>query len=57
VPAGDVDTLKSEILRYAAMPEQERRKMGAAGRDWLLRNRRYSDLANDYLKLAAPEAA
>lgn len=51
VPAGDVDSLKREVLRYSAMPEQDRRKMGAAGRDWLLRNRRYGDLANDYLKL------
>jgi glycosyltransferase involved in cell wall biosynthesis len=57
VPAGDVDALKEEILRYAAMPEQERQKMGATGRDWLLRNRRYADLADDYLKLAVPEAA
>ncbi|MGN6144587.1 MAG: glycosyltransferase family 4 protein [Mesorhizobium sp.] len=57
VPAGDVNALKEEILRYAAMPQRERGEMGAAGRHWLLRNRRYADLADDYLKLAVPEAA
>lgn len=55
VPSGDVTALKEEILRYAAMSEEERGKIGAAGRDWVLRHRRYADLANHYLKLAVSD--
>lgn len=54
VPAGDVEALKREILRYAAMPARDRDALGRKGRDWLLRNRRYPALANDYLQIAAP---
>lgn len=55
VPAGDVDALKQEILRYAAMSAQERGKIGACARHWLLENRRYEKLADDYLELAVGE--
>ena len=52
VPAGDAAALRAEILRYAQMSPETRNEMGAAGRDWLLRHRRYRTLAEDYLKLA-----
>lgn len=52
VPAGDAEALRAEILRYAQMPASARAAIGAAGRTWLLGNRRYRDLAEEYLRLA-----
>lgn len=54
VPSGDSEALRVEILRYVDMPADERRAMGEAGREWLLRNRDYRRLARDYLDLALP---
>jgi glycosyltransferase involved in cell wall biosynthesis len=51
VPAEDVDALHAEIERYAAMPAVDRERLGARGRDWLLNNRKYETLAQDYLHL------
>lgn len=51
VPAGDVPALKAEIERYLAMPIQDRASMGAKGRAWILANRSYQQLAQDYLKI------
>lgn len=53
VPAGDAEALRAEIRRYRRMSPAERAEMGAAARDWVLRNRRYSHLAEEYLKLGA----
>jgi glycosyltransferase involved in cell wall biosynthesis len=55
VPAGNVEALKKEILRYADMPSETHVAMGNAGRDWLLRNRKYDVLAKDYLMLMLPD--
>lgn len=52
VPAGDAVALKAEILRYAAMSAGDREVIGAKGREWLLRNRDYSDLAQRYSDIA-----
>lgn len=52
VPANDVAALQAEILRYRAMPETERRAIGALGREWLIANRSYPKLADDYLDIA-----
>ena len=49
VPAEDVDALRAEIERYAAMPAADRERLGARGRDWLLKNRKYETLAQNYL--------
>lgn len=51
VPAGNVALLKAEIERYAEMPEAQRLALGSAGRKWLLENRRYEKLGQDYLTL------
>lgn len=51
VPAGDVPALRAEIERYAAMSSQERASLGAKGRAWILANRSYRQLAQDYLKI------
>lgn len=52
VPANDVSALEAEILRYRAMSDAERSTIGARGREWLVANRSYAKLADDYLKIA-----
>lgn len=54
VPAGDAAALRNEVRRYAAMPLQARVSMGNLGRSWLLTNRTYPILAQDYLKVLLP---
>lgn len=57
VPAGDVQALRAEIERYVAMTNQERASLGAKGREWIIANRSYRQLAQDYLKiLLGPES-
>lgn len=55
VPAGDVDPLVAELRRYALMSAPERDRIGARGRDWLLANRSYPQLADDYVKILFPQ--
>ncbi len=55
VPAGDVDALQGEILRYSAMAPSQLDAIGARGRAWLLQHRRYDVLATDYLKILFPD--
>lgn len=52
VPAGDVEALEREILRYRAMDASERQKIGANGREWLIRHRPYEKLGQEYLDIA-----
>lgn len=56
VPAGDVAALAREIQRYASMPSDERAALGEKGRDWLLANRRYRTLAENYLPVLFGES-
>ncbi|MGB3485552.1 MAG: glycosyltransferase family 4 protein [Mycobacterium sp.] len=56
VPTGDADALRNEILRYAEMPSAAREIIGKAGRTWLLCNRKYDRLAEDYLQLMLPNS-
>jgi glycosyltransferase involved in cell wall biosynthesis len=51
VPAGDMSALMLEVERYASMSKQERQLIGAKGRAWLLKNRQYKKLAEDYLDI------
>lgn len=51
VPAGDVPALRREVERYARMLASERAEMGARGRAWILANRQYPKLAEDYLRI------
>jgi len=51
VPAGDVAALRGEILRYVAMDATQREAMGQRGREWILANRRYRTLAQNYLAI------
>jgi glycosyltransferase involved in cell wall biosynthesis len=54
VPAGDVAALRDEIRRFAGMAAEEREAMGERGRTWLLANRDFRVLAEDYLKVLLP---
>lgn len=51
VPAGDVAALRGEILRYVAMDAAQRDAIGRRGREWILANRRYETLAQNYLSI------
>lgn len=55
VPSNDVDGLIAAILEMQSKSQEERSKMGARGREWLLNNRNYSKLARDYLSILYPE--
>lgn len=48
VAADDPQALVREISRIAATPEQDRRKMGERGAQWIRANRSYRQLAADY---------
>lgn len=54
VPAGDVDALREEVLRYADMDPVERATIGNRGRAWILEHRRYEILARSYLSILIP---
>jgi len=56
VPAGDVSALQQEIERYHSMDAQERRQIGARGRAWLLENRSYKKLAEDFSDILTSKA-
>lgn len=51
VPAGSAEAVADEVRRYAAMPAQERERMGRAGRAWILEHRSFRQLAADYAAL------
>lgn len=55
VPAGDLPALRAEILRYCALPDEERAAIGARGRQWILANRTYRTLAHKYLEILFPD--
>ncbi len=57
VPAGDAGALRAEILRLAVMAPEDRAEMGDRGRKWLLHNRAYRTLAQNYLAVALPNRA
>lgn len=49
VPAGDPVALREALLRFVESPPAEVAAMGLAGREWLVANRRWEVLAEDYL--------
>ena len=51
IPAEDCHSLVIKIKEMAIMTEFERNIMGARGLNWLLENRLYKKLAEDYLRL------
>ncbi len=57
VPAGDLAALRREILKYAEMDQAQRVAIGNRGREWILANRRYEKLAEDYLDILFDQPA
>jgi glycosyltransferase involved in cell wall biosynthesis len=51
ITSGDVDELKEKILDLASMDRQDLVEMGLRGRRWILENRNYRQLAQDYRAL------
>jgi glycosyltransferase involved in cell wall biosynthesis len=51
LPSRDQKALLDALERYAAMPADERERMGAAGRRWLFEHRTWAILAAEYLAL------
>lgn len=51
LPSRDEGALLAALERYAAMPAQERERMGAAGRRWLFEHRTWATLAADYMAM------
>lgn len=49
VPAEDVEALQLAIEKYANMTPSEREYIGARGKQWLMENRTYPQLARTYL--------
>lgn len=54
VPAGDVNALMNEIQRYSSLSQEELITIGNRGKEWILKNRNYSKLAQDYLSAIWP---
>ncbi|EKO3781222.1 glycosyltransferase family 4 protein [Vibrio metschnikovii] len=51
VPAEDVAALKEEIHRLSKLPKDTLYEMGERGRNWIISNRRYDCLAEQYLSI------
>jgi len=49
IPAEDVNALVNKIKELIKVPKSERNIMGARGRSWLIKNRKYEKLADNYL--------
>lgn len=54
IPAEDAQALKAMILRFADMSTEERDVIGARGREWIIANRRFRTLAENYLEIMFP---
>ncbi|MNI68010.1 hypothetical protein D3C73_1236750 [compost metagenome] len=51
VPAANVDAVVAAVHQFKSMSADQRTLIGHKGRQWLLENRRYSKLAQDYLSI------
>ncbi len=50
VPAGDLNALVEKIEALYALPKEERIEIGKRGRRWLLENRTYQKIKDDFVK-------
>jgi glycosyltransferase involved in cell wall biosynthesis len=55
IPSGNVEALKNELLRLAALDPKALAEMGERGRNWVLKNRNYQKLALEYRAILFPE--
>jgi len=51
VPAKDVSSLAKAIYEYANIPKDKLEDIGKRGREWILKNRPYKKIAQEYCKL------
>lgn len=51
VEAENISMLENEIIKYLKMEESELDRMGENGHKWLVDNRSYSKLANDFIQI------
>jgi len=51
VPAEDKESLLKGINIMASMPQNELEAMGTRGREWLIENRQWETLANNYISI------
>ena len=49
VPAEDLDALSAAVDCFSKMPKEKLNEMGRRGREWILTNRRFDNLASQYL--------
>tara|TARA_Y200000002_G_C22675785_1_gene661995 strand:- start:577 stop:1812 length:1236 start_codon:yes stop_codon:yes gene_type:complete len=49
IPAGDILSLKKEIIRFSKLSSLELDHIGKRGMDWIIKNREYKFLASEYL--------
>jgi glycosyltransferase involved in cell wall biosynthesis len=51
IPAEDVTALEQAIYEYRKRPKEELELIGARGREWLITNRPYAKIAQNYLEV------
>ena len=49
IPSGDTQSIQEAIMSYVSITSEERHAIGAKGKEWILQNRSYLKLANDYI--------
>ena len=54
VPAEDASALRDEILRLASLDIAKREEIGDAARKWIISNRQYCYLAQDFVEAVLP---
>jgi hypothetical protein len=54
VPAEDASALRDEIMRLASLDPAKREGIGDAARRWIIANRQYSYLAQDFVDAVFP---
>lgn len=50
VPSGDAEKLMDRISEYAVKPSASLEEMGDRGREWLIKNRTWEAVAEEYLR-------
>jgi glycosyltransferase involved in cell wall biosynthesis len=49
IPSNNTDLLKEALLKYLTMAQEERKEFGTRGTNWIIENRMYSKLAQQYI--------
>jgi len=54
IPAGDVSALSNKLVELSNLDVNERNKLGARGKNWLLENRNYKKISIEFSKILFP---